>query len=432
MKQKTIAILLVLVFLFCLIPTAAFALGEKDQGEESRTGEDTVEETAEPTEENKDEEDPAYELPLQDVEEAEDAAETEAEEPAAPITVEGEEPFYAKEGETVFNNGATVYNNGGTVYNNGGTVYANLGTTYNNGGTVYANGGIVYNNNGTVFNNGGLVYSNGGQVKKPLPEGSFLLTLEGPAQLLELEGLEPCEDEGRYLGKEDETVILSALAGYRIQDFQAEGAEAALNEEGALVLSDCDQEVSLSLRVQVLEPEFSLISGTYPEGKTLELSAGEGVEIYYTLDGTQPELGTCLHYEKPIELDEGLVVNAVAVIEGAQQSDVVSAKYAVLAFTAPVFEDMQADGERQRVPVTVENLGEVDGVIQSVTLGGEDADSFNLSSEEGLRLEAGQADDSTWTVRPVRDLKAGTYQASIIFTLDSGETVELSFQLTVK
>ena len=77
------------------------------------------------------------------------------------------------------------------------------------------------------------------------------------------------------------------------------------------------------------------------------------------------------------------------------------------------------------------HLGTVDAVIQSVALGGEDADSFNLSSGQGLRLKAGQADDSTWTLRPIRDLKAGTYKASVIFTLDTGETVELDFQLTV-
>ena len=437
MNKKTIAILLSLVFLFCLIPTAAFALGEQDTtpviaGEtENGTPAEDTKDTGEAAGEE-----PAAEEPeeLPDAEEAapeeEESDEAEAEE-AEPVTVAAEESFYAKAGDVVFNNGGTVYNNGGTVYNNGGTVYANLGATYNNGGVVYANRGTIYNNGGTVYNNGAKIFSNGGQVKKPLPEGSFLLTLDGSAELLTLEGLEPAEDAGQYLGVQEEGASLSAPEGYRILDFQAEGAEAALNEDGALVLSDCETQVSLSLRLQTLEPTFSLSSGTYPQGQTLKLEASEGAEIYYTLDGTQPELGACLRYEEPITLETGMVVNALAVAPGAEPSDVVSAQYAVLSIRMEKFEDMEAGGERQRIPVEVENLGTVDAVIQSVALGGEDADSFNLSSGQGLRLKAGQADDSTWTLRPIRDLKAGNYKASVIFTLDSGETVELDFQLTV-
>ena len=426
MNKKTIAILLVLVFLFCLIPTAAFALGEENQTP-------ALEETGEPAEETPVEEAEAEEAAVSPEEDAEpEEAAAEPAPAAEPVTVEAEDSFYAKAGDTVFNNGGTVYNNGGVVYNNGGVVYGNLGTTYNNGGTVYANGGIVYNNGGTVYNNGALIYANGGQVKKPLPEGSFLLKLDGSAELLSLEGLEPTGDEGEYLGTQEDGAVIGAPAGCRILDFKAEGAEAALNEDGALVLSQCQTQVSLSVRLQALEPGFSLASGTYPQGKTLELEAGEGAEIYYTLDGTQPELGACLRYEEPIELEEGLVVNALAVAPGAEPSDVISAQYAVLSFQMAEFEDMEAGAERQRIPVEVSNLGTVDAVIQAVALGGEDADCFNLSSGEGLRLKAGEADDSTWTVRPIRDLKAGSYEASVIFTLDSGETVELSFRLTVK
>ena len=67
-------------------------------------------------------------------------------------------------------------------------------------------------------------------------------------------------------------------------------------------------------------------------------------------------------------------------------------------------------------------------------MAGEAPDSFRLSTEVGRTIVAGRPDTTTWTIRPAAELEAGEYSALVVFTLDSGETVEVpvSFTVTVK
>ena len=79
----------------------------------------------------------------------------------------------------------------------------------------------------------------------------------------------------------------------------------------------------------------------------------------------------------------------------------------------------------------VKNPGTEDLKIVSVILDGKDADAFSLSSESGKTIPAGGLNDTKWTVRPVKNLIAGVYEAVAVFTLENGETVEVPLSFTV-
>ena len=79
----------------------------------------------------------------------------------------------------------------------------------------------------------------------------------------------------------------------------------------------------------------------------------------------------------------------------------------------------------------VKNPGTEDLKIVSVVLDGKDADAFSLSSESGKTVPAGGLNDTKWTVRPVKNLTAGVYEAAAVFTLENGETVDVPLSFTV-
>ena len=70
--------------------------------------------------------------------------------------------------------------------------------------------------------------------------------------------------------------------------------------------------------------------------------------------------------------------------------------------------------------------------VESVRLGGENADCFTLSTEKGGRLASGQKDDSTWMIAPVEGLAAGEYEAEVIFTFSSGDRISEDFDFEVR
>lgn len=92
----------------------------------------------------------------------------------------------------------------------------------------------------------------------------------------------------------------------------------------------------------VTAPDFSVPAGFYNEAFSLELTAGEGLSIYYTLDGSEPVADgaqTMLYTEpiaielcegvKGVDLLSGTVVRAVCVTEDGEYSDIQTNTYLV-------------------------------------------------------------------------------------------------------
>lgn len=76
-------------------------------------------------------------------------------------------------------------------------------------------------------------------------------------------------------------------------------------------------------------PIISPVSGSYEYGQRITMSAGEGFpKIYYTLDGTLPNLSSIL-YDGPFSLSESVTIKARAYRNGMQSSDFVSSEYQI-------------------------------------------------------------------------------------------------------
>lgn len=90
-------------------------------------------------------------------------------------------------------------------------------------------------------------------------------------------------------------------------------------------------EIGESLGISsVSSPVLSPEGGEYSRYITIELSAEEGTKIYYTTDGTAPDVNSTL-YEEPVEYKEQgeFTIKAVAVNEKGDASEIASAEYAV-------------------------------------------------------------------------------------------------------
>lgn len=84
--------------------------------------------------------------------------------------------------------------------------------------------------------------------------------------------------------------------------------------------------------VRVAAPTLSIADGeTFSEPTRLALSAEDGAEIFYTLDGSDPREAGALRYGQPILLDYGTTTVRAAAKRDGTFSDVVSATYIVAA-----------------------------------------------------------------------------------------------------
>ena len=431
--QHTLAILLALALLLCLLPATALAedpdepveTGAPAEGDEPEEPEDP--DTPEEPEPSEEPEEPAQPAPAGAAGDKEEEDEEEEEDPAPVINGE-DQVCYPMEGETVYNNGGTVYNNGALVYNNGGLVYQNSGTVYNNGGVVYANAGLVYNNGGTVYRNDATVYTFDDDVQQSRIYGAFhVTTAEDYSAIAEIEGL----DENDML-LEGQSCTIRVPEGLSLRSVEADAGTLTENEDGSWTLEDLDADATLTLEAQAEAPVFDLAEGCYAEAQTLSITGPEGAELYYSLDGSDPDEDSLL-YEEPIQLTEGCTVCAAALLPSAEPSEITRAEYAFVTITAPELPDgTQGEEPPEAAAFTVENTGKIPAVIESVSLSGKSASYFSLSTEEGGTVKAGKSDSKTWTLQPAADLTRGNYKAIVIFTLAGGQTVQFEVRYKVK
>lgn len=485
MKRKYLALLLILALVLCLFPVTALAApgvriaaartlptadadevtdaGIQEDAEEAEAPETDAEETGSPAGDGDDPMPPDELTPDQLAAAAALAAQIEPDgeletgvvsgqaevavvvspdgtiapaEDTELVTVSAGESFYAYAGMTVYNNGGTVYNNEATVFNNAGVVYSNGGTVYNNAGTVYANTGLVYNNAGDIYTNGAEVYSftEDEAVSSSRVYDYYELKFADyyePFILVDGVFVEPGA-ESMLIG-ENMTCHISPYPGIRIQAAETEAGSLIWdNEDGSLYLSNVDADTTLTLTLQADAPAFDMEDGTFVTEQSVTISGPAGSSIYYSLDGSAPDAETGTLYEEAFTVSESCTVKAVAVIDGVESSDVARLNLAFLSFTAPDFaEEKEGYFRPSAQAILVKNPGTEDVEITGVTLEGEDAEAFALSSEAGKTIPAGGLNDTKWTIRPVKGLSAGVYEAAVVFTLESGETVEVPLSFTV-
>lgn len=344
--------------------------------------------------------------------------------------VEEGETHYAKPDSVVFNNGGIVYNNGAVVYNNTGTVYNNSGTAYNNTGTVYANSGTVYNNSGVVFNNGAEIFSQDGEIRDIAMSGAYKINL--PNSLRAYVNIENAIDGEDVYVKEGESLEFTPKDGYTIVSADISSGDVAVNKVGKYTISNLTEDADLLLEIKPQPPVMSLESGSYFSAQKLTISAGENAEIYYTTDGSEPD-ETSPKYSEPIKIDESTVVNAVAVSKGLEVSDMSSANIGILEITVPEFEK-QTEGYpvSDPSPIVVINSGSIEAEIANAEIEGDDAANFILNHHSGQKVPAGRTMDDYWTIRPEGGLKAGNYNAKLIFTTANGEQAEFKLSFKVE
>lgn len=74
-------------------------------------------------------------------------------------------------------------------------------------------------------------------------------------------------------------------------------------------------------------PVFDAAAGTYTQNQTITITTEtEGAEIYYTINGSDPT-SSDLKYTGPFQIDRRMVIRAVAVKDGMEDSQVVKAAY---------------------------------------------------------------------------------------------------------
>lgn len=391
----------------------------------------------------------------------------------------------------VYNNGGTVYNNGGTVYNNEGTVYNNGGIVFNNGALVYNNGGSVYNNDGGVVHETGLVApeaeteadTNGNedeasaQTPQPPMEQPELPVIEKPElpaaetepvseakpaagaeSALEDSGDEETEASGVHLielaGDYSAFAVIEGLTELPDGSFVIkEGAEASIRAKdglilthaittagtcssdnmGTITLANVDRDGKLTLKFKLKAPHASLASGSYDDEKFLSLSSeAEGAKVFYTTDNnSSPQKGK--EAKGALKIEKSMAIRAVTVMDGAADSEVIELVYVFPEVREPKFKSVKAGYEAVAAqPAVLINTGLDTVYVESVRLGGENADCFTLSTEKGSRLASGQKDDSTWMIAPVEGLAAGEYEAEVIFTFSSGDRISEDFDFEVR
>jgi hypothetical protein len=83
-------------------------------------------------------------------------------------------------------------------------------------------------------------------------------------------------------------------------------------------------------RAQVDTPAFSVPAGFYSNSFQVEIfTSTPGAEIYYTLDGTEPEKGKSIVYTGPVQIDQNTPLRAIAVSENLLPSEISTVSYFV-------------------------------------------------------------------------------------------------------
>ena len=102
--------------------------------------------------------------------------------------------------------------------------------------------------------------------------------------------------------------------------------------------------VTIGESESVNPPTFTPPSGTYETTQSVTISADQGCEIYYTLDGTTDPTSSSTKYTNAISVSETTTIKAIAV-NGEKKSDVVTATYTIAQAITVAQARTQATGD---------------------------------------------------------------------------------------
>ena len=192
----------------------------------------------------------------------------------------------------------------------------------------------------------------------------------------------------------------------------------------------------LIIRGRVASPVFTPAAGSYIGTQRVELTcATEDATIYYTTDGSEPTSDSTA-YTGVIRLSADTSFRAVAVKEGMRDSVVAEAAYTIakptytLSVSAPAFDDaIVGYTQPEAQAITITSSGNSDALINSVTLSGDQADSFTL--QKGTVSVPAGGTNTSYTIRPGADLPEGIYMAAISVAYNNGAvaTADVRFRV---
>lgn len=172
----------------------------------------------------------------------------------------------------------------------------------------------------------------------------------------------------------------------------------------------------------VAAPIISPVEGEYDEYIDVTLFSIEDYDIYYTLDGTEPDKENGIRYtsngtsdKKDITLDEAgkYTVRAVCINEKGISSEIVEATYNI-EVVAPAYATVSPDGGRITSETTVTVEAEENCTIY-YTWDGTDPTEASLKYLEPLEIPTGNNILSILVVNDKTGLDSGVYRTNFIY-----------------
>lgn len=167
----------------------------------------------------------------------------------------------------------------------------------------------------------------------------------------------------------------------------------------------------------VTEPVISPIGGEYEEYIDVMLYSIDGYDIYYTLDGTEPDMenGILYHDDEEIPLDEAgkYEIHAVCVNEKGICSDMITASYE-LDIQPPEYATVIPDGGRIE-DITFVMIEAEEGCSIYYTWDGTDPTEASTRYETPLEIPTGNNVLSVLVVDDKTGLDSGVYRTNFIY-----------------
>lgn len=167
----------------------------------------------------------------------------------------------------------------------------------------------------------------------------------------------------------------------------------------------------------VSTPDISPEAGTHYEYITVTLFSVEAYDIYYTLDGTNPDTKNGILYDakKKIELDEAgkFEVKAICCNEKGILSPVASASY-VIREVPPEYATVSPDGGRITEATTV-TITAGEGCSIYYTWDGTDPTDASAKYEAPLEIPEGNTILSVLVINEKSGLDSGVYRTNFIY-----------------